>query len=97
MKSLFRIPPILQYTKADAEKFRAGLPVEQIERSSILHRSPNDQVADVPRRHFGKLGNRDIFATAEVVAHPNVPRSCHAIHTSIAQGNHLPLAVIISG
>ena len=43
LQRLFGICPVIQDTKADAEKFRAGLPVEQIERGPVLHRSPDDR------------------------------------------------------
>jgi hypothetical protein len=67
LQRFFRISPVLQYTKAHAEKFRACLPVEQVKRSPILHRSPDNQGGDVLRRHADKLGDSDLFAKAELL------------------------------
>ena len=51
LQRLLGLRPIIQDTQADAEKFRAGLPVEQIERRPVLHRGADDQLGDVLRRH----------------------------------------------
>ena len=51
LKRLLGLPPVPQNTQADAEKFRAGLAIERIERGSILHRDSHDQFGDVLRRH----------------------------------------------
>ena len=51
LQRLLGLTPVVQDTQANAEEFRTGLPVEDVERSPILHRGAHNQLCDVLRGH----------------------------------------------